>query len=139
MKILLAIDGSKFSEAAIQAVIRQMRREDTEVRVLHVIEPLLLMTDAVLAESRDGAQELLTKTDELLRTAGFKVVTSVEDGDPRSKIVDSAQNWKADLIVVASHGRKGIDRLLIGSVSEAVARHAHCSVEIVREQATQAK
>lgn len=139
MKILLAIDGSKSSEAAIQAVLRQMRRENVEVRVLHVIEPFLLMTDAALAESRDAAQELVTKAGKLLQTAGFKVVTSVEDGDPRGRIVDVAQNWKADLIVVASHGRKGFDRLLIGSVSEAVARHAHCSVEVVREQSTQAK
>jgi nucleotide-binding universal stress UspA family protein len=56
----------------------------------------------------------------------------VEKGDPRAVIVDHAARWNADLIVLGSHGFKGLDRLLIGSVSEAVLRHAPCSVEIVR-------
>jgi nucleotide-binding universal stress UspA family protein len=47
-------------------------------------------------------------------------------------ILDTAAKWHADLIVIGSHGRKGLDRFLLGSVSEAVARHAPCSVQIVR-------
>lgn len=47
-------------------------------------------------------------------------------------ILDCATEWRADLIVVGSHGRKGVTRFVLGSVSEAVARHAHCSVEIAR-------
>ena len=56
----------------------------------------------------------------------------MEKADPRAAIVDYAANWKADLIVLGSHGRKGLDRFLIGSVAEFVARHAFCSVQIVR-------
>ena len=64
--------------------------------------------------------------------AGFKVQTAVEEGDPKSKILDHATRWGADIIVLGSHGRKGFEHFLMGSVSESVVRHAPCSVEIVR-------
>ena len=53
-------------------------------------------------------------------------------GDIRDTIIDAAAEWRADLIVVGSHGQRGIQRFLLGSVAEFVARHAKCSVEIVR-------
>jgi nucleotide-binding universal stress UspA family protein len=53
-------------------------------------------------------------------------------GEPRALILDVAEAWEADLIVVAAHGRRGLDRLLMGSVSEAVATYAPCSVEVIR-------
>jgi nucleotide-binding universal stress UspA family protein len=83
------------------------------------------------AESKQ-AEILVTKVAEVLRSKGLKVTAAVEHGDPRSKIIDTAKEWHADLIVLGSHGRKGLDRFLMGSVSEAVARHAPCSVQIVR-------
>lgn len=68
-----------------------------------------------------------------LKAAGFKQPShAVEEGNPKVVIVDEANKWRADLIVLGSHGRKGLDRFLLGSVSEAVSRHATCSVEIVR-------
>ena len=60
------------------------------------------------------------------------VTTAVVLGFPKLVILDQAREWRADLIVVGSHGRKGLEHFLMGSVSEAVARHAACSVEIVR-------
>ena len=53
-------------------------------------------------------------------------------GDPRSLILDTAESCGVDLIVLASHGRRGLDRFLMGSVSEAVATYARCSVEVIR-------
>lgn len=143
MKLLLAIDDSKFSEAALRTVVEQLRPESTEVRVLHVVEPPSLLVTREMGEPNSklaavwklemkAADTLVTSTAEELRKKGFKVSTLLEQGEPRTKIVDSASAWKSDLIVVGSHGRTGLDRLLLGSVSEAVARHAHCSVEIVR-------
>jgi nucleotide-binding universal stress UspA family protein len=75
---------------------------------------------------------LVTKVADELRFKNLKVTTTVEQGDAKSKIIDWASKWRADLIVVGSHGRKGLEHFLLGSVSEAVARHAGCSVEIVR-------
>lgn len=143
MKILLAIDGSKFSEAAVRTVLKQARSEDAEIRVLHVVEPpSLLVTremggydpslEAVWAAETKRAEALVTKVAEELRSKGLKATTTVELGDPKSKILDAASKWRADLIVVGSHGRKGLKHFLLGSVSDAVARHSRCSVEIVR-------
>jgi iron-sulfur cluster assembly accessory protein len=73
---------------------------------------------------------------ETLEAAGFRVNTSVKEGDARSQILEFAAAWRPDVIVVGSHGRKGAKRFLLGSVSEAVARHAHCSVQIVRSSAS---
>lgn len=142
MKILLAIDDSKFSEAATQAVILQMRPEQAEVCVLHIVEPLLLIPEFRAGELeglkvseqqlRRRGNELVALAEQLLRKAGFRVHTRVREGDHRAEIIDHAAEWGADLIVLGSHGRKGLNRFLMGSVAEFVARHANCSVQIVR-------
>ena len=85
-----------------------------------------------LDDLKKPARELLERVENELRSAGFKVDTAVEVGDIRERIIDFAAEWSADLIVVGSHGRSGIERFLLGSVAEFVARHAACSVEIVR-------
>lgn len=78
------------------------------------------------------AEELVQQTAKALSSAGFSVTTSVIVGDARNVILDVAGEWKADLIILGSHGRTGLGRFFLGSVSEAVARHALCSVQIVR-------
>jgi nucleotide-binding universal stress UspA family protein len=143
MKILLAIDDSKCSETAIQMVVAQAWPQDTEVRVLHVLEPLSLLLgremggydpefETIWKAQREQAKALVTKTTGMLRASGFNVTSTLDEGDPKSRIIDVASEWNADLIVLGSHGRKGLDRFLMGSVAESVARHANCSVEIVR-------
>lgn len=143
MRILLAIDDSRFSQAAIETVIEQARPHDTDVRILHVVEspPLLVAREmggydpaleTALESQKQNAEALVRKAAELLRARGLKVAATLEVGDPKSKILDVAEEWRADLIVVGSHGRRGFERFLMGSVSDAVARHAKCSVQIVR-------
>jgi nucleotide-binding universal stress UspA family protein len=143
MRILLAIDDSRFSQAAIETVIEQGRPQDTDVRILHVVEspPLLVAREmggydpaleTALESQKQNAEALVMKAAELLRARGLKVAATLEVGDPKSKILDIAEEWRADLIVVGSHGRRGFERFLMGSVSDAVARHAKCSVQIVR-------
>lgn len=143
MKILLAVDDSKFSEAAITAVIHQAALPETEVKVLHVIEPIPIYPEgqswaydseyaAVSQEQRKEAEGLVARASQKLREAGLQVTTALEEGNPKVVIIDSAAQWPADLIMIGSHGRKGLDRFFMGSVSEAVARHAHCSVQVVR-------
>jgi nucleotide-binding universal stress UspA family protein len=134
MKILLAMDDSKFSEAALQTVVKRYRRQDTEVKVLHVMEQVDLLSYPVgVSEDQERqAQELVDRAGQTLRTAGFKVDATVCRGEARSSIIDFAAEWQADLIVLGSHGHSGLERLLLGSVSDAILRHAPCSVEIVR-------
>ena len=143
MRILLALDDSRFSQAAIETVIEQARPQDTDVRILHVVEspPLLVAREmggyepaleTALESQKQNAEALVMKAAELLRARGLKVAATLEVGDAKSKILDVAEEWRADLIVVGSHGRRGFERFLMGSVSDAVARHAKCSVQIVR-------
>jgi nucleotide-binding universal stress UspA family protein len=140
MKVLLAVDDSKFSDAALQAVIAQIPPQGTEVRVLHVVEPITLSSPPQMSPSytpeleirvKEG-HELVEREVQKLRGAGFNTYGEVQTGDIRGKILDAAVDSRADLIVLGSHGRKGVQRFLLGSVAENVARHAPCSVQIVR-------
>ena len=81
---------------------------------------------------RDAANECLRQTAEKLRSTGFSCSYLVEEGDPPDVILDYAERWSADIVVVGSRGLKGLTRFVMGSVSEAVIHHAPCSVEIVR-------
>ncbi len=139
MKVLAGIDDSKSSGDVSRAIVTQFRTENTEVRVLHVLQasapapPQMASGYAPeLEDQKKPAHELVERIAKELRGAGFKVDTAVEVGDIRETIIDSAEAWGADLIVVGSHGQSAIQRFLLGSVAEFVARHAKCSVEIVR-------
>jgi nucleotide-binding universal stress UspA family protein len=144
MKILLAIDQSRCSQAALQAVVDQYRPRETEVLVLHVLLPVesIVPPDLSLESLPDwgkfrarqlrAARRLVGKAKETLSNAGFRAESEVAEGNPRAEIVDRASEWNADLIVIGSHGLTGFSRLLLGSVSEYVVRHATCSVEVIR-------
>lgn len=140
MRVLIAIDDSKFSQEALTRFAGQIRPEGSEIRILHVVQPIatapIPQMDAhytpEIKEQMEKGRELVQRAASTLRGNGFKVETAVEKGDIRMRIVDTAAEWPADLIVVGSHGRTGLQRLLLGSVAEFVARHAPCSVEIVR-------
>ena len=146
MRILLAVDDSECSTAAVKAVIDQFRPTHTQITVLHAddwpegMSPSMAFAEGTAAARsilglhklrRSNAAALLESIAEQLRRAGFAAAASLRDGDPRHTIVQCAREWRADLIVLGSHGKTGLDRML-GSVSDSVAKHAPCSVEIVR-------
>ena len=144
MRVLLAIDDSEFSEAAIHAVASEIQAKGTQVLIVRVLEPLVHTAiprmepaytaelAAQLADDRKSASESASRASDLLRRAGFQVETRVAENEVRTAILDLAAEWQADLIVMGSHGRKGLRKFLLGSVAESVARHAKCSVWIVR-------
>lgn len=147
MKILLALDDSECSAAATRAVIAQFTPAHTTVHVVHAddwpqgMPPAMAFAEGSAAAHgilslhklrRSHAAALLESAADQLRAAGFTTVASMREGDPRHVIVACADEWHADLIVMGSHGRKGVNRLILGSVSDSVARHAPCSVEIIR-------
>ncbi len=150
MNLLLAIDDAPCSEVAVRAAIGQFPPEGTAIRVLHVIDwpgelPPSLMFDeapravAHVAAAREAirrrSSELVGAAVEQLARAGFAASAHVAEGNPYEEILAMAAAWPAHAIVVGSHGRKGLDRVLLGSVSERVLRHAACSVLIVRAEA----
>ena len=147
MKILLAIDDSPCSHAAIESLIAGFRPERGEVKVLHVDDwPKDLPPELAFAQGPEGASAVLDAHEERRRAAAdlvvdakrrleaahFAVVTEIRAGDARSEILAAAAEWQADVIVLGSHGRHGIERFLLGSVSDNVVRHATCSVDVVR-------
>jgi nucleotide-binding universal stress UspA family protein len=150
MKVLLAVDASPCSEAAVREVAGRFPPADTQVRVVHAVEWMREMPfcfqygegpraghDVIESRERsfERARVRVERIAAELRSAGFDVSVSTPDAEPRHGIVDEARQWQADLIVMGSHGRSGLDRLLLGSVAEGVLRHAPCSVEIVRAPA----
>jgi nucleotide-binding universal stress UspA family protein len=144
MKILLAVDESKYSQAALQSVLQKAHPEETKVRVLHVLEPILKTQPRsshrvyaeMMVQRRQDATEMVKRAAESLEAVGFKTCSfALGSGIPKVVILDEAKKWGADLIVLGSHGRMGLDLILLGSLSKAVARRAACSVEIVRAPA----
>jgi len=145
MKILMATDGSPFSDAAIRSLTSQFRVEGSEVLVLQVVEPLVFTTPpqmapgyapemtARLQEQLKLAKDSVTCAKEILRKAGFSVDSKVVENEVRTGILNVSEEWHADLIVLGSHGQKGLRKFFLGSVAEFVARHARCSVLIVRK------
>jgi nucleotide-binding universal stress UspA family protein len=81
------------------------------------------------------AEEAIAQTKKILAATALKVEAQVVSGSPKWQLIDEAKAWDADLIVVGSHGRRGLTRLMTGSVSASVALHAHCSVDLIRERA----
>ncbi|MFP5233347.1 MAG: universal stress protein [Acidobacteriota bacterium] len=139
MKVILGVDDAKSSKELSRAVVKQFRAEATEVTVLHVLQPVGPAPPQMdpgyapeLEGQREHAHRLVEHTAKELRAAGFKVSTQVKIGDIREVLIDTASDWQADLIVVGSHGKRGLQRFLLGGVAEFVARHAGCSVQIVR-------
>jgi len=138
MRILMGVD-SEFAGETVRAVVAQCRPESTEVMVLHVLQPIGTappQMDAYFAPEleaeKEEAAKLVKRTAKELQDAGFQAQTRIELGDIRGGILECASKWGADLIVLGSHSRAGLQRFLQGSVAEFVARHAKCSVEIVR-------
>ncbi len=135
--ILLATDGSPASEGASQEAIDLAVQVEARLLVVSVLggssRPSEASTDA--GGSADSRASLTTKAQSIVqraRASGANATFLVWEGEPGEAIVAAADSEDADLIVVGSHGRSGVSRFLIGSVSDFVVRHAHCPVMVVR-------
>jgi nucleotide-binding universal stress UspA family protein len=142
LRIFLATDGSEFSLAAARSIAARPWPDGSEVKVLSVIqvvvpgiEPWYVDTDimeVLQEEANKQAQKAVADARDILSGTGLKITSDTPTGLTAETILDEAKKWEAGIIVVGSHGRHGATRLLLGSISEAVATHAHCSVEVIR-------
>jgi Universal stress protein UspA and related nucleotide-binding proteins len=150
MKILLAVDGSADSDAAIEEVLHRPWPPQSEVKVITAfdspvtvgIEPWaapLTYFDQLEAVVRATAEAVITGAVEKLSIteASLKVSSEAIQGPPRQVIIEEAERWGADLIMMGSRGLGAWNRLVLGSISSAVVHHAPCSVEIVRKKGSQ--
>jgi nucleotide-binding universal stress UspA family protein len=134
--ILLATDGSPASESASEQAIDLAAQVEARLLVVSVLatasRPAEAPSGQYVADSRDS---LTTKAQAIVQRAKAAAVDAtflVWEGEPGEAIVAAATAESADLIVVGSHGRSGVSRFFIGSVSDFVVRHAHCPVMVVR-------
>lgn len=146
MKILLATDGSTFSAPPARAAASRPWPPGSVVRILTVVDvPVPLVPEAAVgatlteaqATLRNKGEAVVRSVREAVATAGIPVETCVREGRAGPEVVDEARQWGADLVLMGSHGRTGLKRVLLGSVAEYVVSHAPCSVEVVRGMGAQ--
>ncbi len=145
MKILIPTDGSECAQYALKSIAARPWPTGSQFKVICCPEYPVLVGDypffvqehlsEISKASEDHARESIEKTVSFFQTTGMAVQTEVTEpkDTPSNAILSAAEKWQADLIVIGSHGRRGFDRLILGSVSDSVAMHAHCSVEVVRQ------
>jgi len=145
-RVLVATDGSEDSQAAIRFIAGRPWTKDTVFEVLSVAESMKPVAgfypgfldekemDYLTTTAEDNAKCAIGEAEVMLRAAGLQVVASpsIPSGTTNEEILREAERFAADLIVVGSHGARGFRQFLIGSVSESVAMHAPCSVEVHR-------
>lgn len=147
LRIIIGVDGSPDSEAALNSVAARDWPDGTEARVIavhsplsplvfsHFIQPVALAGRQYIEDKGLFAQKIVDAYVERLQKAGLAASPVVKEGDPKRVLIDEAEQWGADCIFVGARGLRGLERFLLGSVSSSVAARADCSVEVVRTQA----
>lgn len=143
MRVLVGVDDSAYSQAALNWIEGMAWPAGTEFIVLCAARTPIYaypMTDLptpgytkeILEEQQKLHEEVAKRFERPLRERGFETRALAPQADPRTALVDTATSEHADLIVVGSHGRTGITKLVLGSVASHVVTHAPCSVVVVR-------
>lgn len=147
MKMLIATDGSEYGTRAVMFAANQVWDAGSEIRIISVYDPpvplggeIYMMNTNIYEEASNAAksasqkivEDAMTTIKQGVNSDTVKVTTDVLMGAPHRRIVEEADEWGADLIIVGSHGYRMWERVLLGSVSQSVAQHAKCSVLIVR-------
>ncbi|HEY9785238.1 MAG TPA: universal stress protein [Candidatus Obscuribacterales bacterium] len=139
-RVLVAIEDETFGQAIVDFVGQLKWPSGAKFKLIHVIEPQPIVDappsywQEALEQSIARGQKLLDGLAAKLRAqiSGADVVQEVVEGFAKETILEMAEDWKVDLIIMGSHGRKGFSRFLLGSVSSAVSENAGCSTLIVR-------
>jgi nucleotide-binding universal stress UspA family protein len=146
MRVLIAVEDELFGAACADFVTEHVWQPGTIFKVIHAVEPVFVgdrvtaaygvdLENEILQDRLSYGRDLVSKVKGLMEQklpSGMPIETTVSTGRPYQVILDIADIWKADTIVMGSHGRSGWDRVFMGSVSTAVLSHANCSVVIVK-------
>src|ERR1700739_310014 len=135
MKILLAVDSSKGSQVALDEAFARPWPANTEFLLLSVLERSFARFPEILRDAEQQATHMVKAAAQTFIRAARTCTYEVIVGTPRHAICEFARQWKADWIILGSHGHGAIARFLLGSVAQGVLRTAPCSVEIVRPTA----
>ena len=143
MKVLMGIDDSPHSQAAFDFARVVPWPKDTHFELVSVLKPdvgsytLVGMPSPGRAEALVGEEtrqqvELVSRLAREMQSRGLDATASTLEGDPRLMLVDAAKTHNVDLVVVGSHGRSGLSKLILGSVASHLVVHSPCSVLVVK-------
>ena len=141
--ILVPTDFSEFSDRAVRQAADIAEQNNAKIFLLHVVDklqqcaidyciPMETMMKVQDDSEKEAARKMQEEVDKIVKTKKLDVVFDVKSGVPYEEILKEQQERKIDLIVIASHGRTGLLKTLIGSVAERVMREAKCPVLLVR-------
>lgn len=141
-RILVPVDGSATSNAALHEAIRFAQQHKAMLKLVHVIEDArffdaegMIDYTALQQMARRSGEQVLAHAVAAAQQAGLAAETDLLESDGRrveDLIVAEAKRWMADLVVLGTHGRSGVSRLLFGSVAEGVVRGAHTPILLMR-------
>lgn len=145
-RILVATDFAESAERALTCGVQLARRHGAELLLLHVYMDLPAypeitagQVEAIYEEQRRWIEDALERRARAARAEGLLARALLKTGPAASTIAETAAKEGADLIAVGTHGRSGLDRLIVGSVAERVVRLASCPVLVVKAADTTAR
>ncbi len=133
VRLVVGVDGSPDSDAMLESLVARNWQKDTEVKLVTVVEPVHHYGSQPNAQM-DRIHGIQESAERKLREAGLYVIPVVKEGNARQILLDEAESWSADCIFLGAQGLQFLERIVLGSVSSAVAARAACSVEIVRRK-----
>lgn len=142
-RILVPVDGSSTAARGLVEAMRLAKDQDAKLRVIHVVNELMMIASyegtiysgELIEALRESGRAILSKAAAQVKAAGMQVETELLEahgGHAGDVIVKDADQWKADIIVLGTHGRRGLGRLVMGSDAEQVLRQANVPVLMVR-------
>jgi nucleotide-binding universal stress UspA family protein len=141
-KVLVPVDGSDASIRGLQEAIKLVKTQGGQLRLLHIVNEFIpdaygvgFYTGDLLEGLREGGQKILQQAESTARAQGLEPQVVMVDAIAQNAadiIINCAKEWPADLIVMGTHGRRGIRRLTLGSDAEQVVRMAPVPVLLVR-------
>ena len=139
-RILVPVDGSETSNRALVAALQVARETGGRIRVIHSMDELVYVADTaydptILRSAREWAGKILQEALEVAKATGVPADSRLVEAPGRRLgdiVADEAQAWEADLVVVGTHGRKGVGRVLLGSGAEQILRASRVPVLSVR-------
>lgn len=146
-RILVAVDDSDTAQLALDHALQFAREQQARVRIVHAVESVHFLVSlaggypfdasALVESMREDGRRVLAAARVQAHKAGLEAETALVEGETAAErtatiVVQDALRWDADLIVVGTHGRRGLDRVVLGSVAEALVRIAHTPVLLVR-------
>ena len=135
-RILVPVDGSTKAKRALEFAIEEF--PNAEITALHVVDPVEAIygaeyvSESVLEAQAERAEQLLEEMAELAATHDAEIDTELRNGNPSREIIAAAEEDEYDQIIVGSHGRTGLSRIVLGSVAENIVRRAPVPVTVVR-------